>query len=60
MKEYLKNNRKIDKEGLFIETINEKFSKEVLSGAAARTGCLIEINDKRIYKKIECWIFSSH
>ena len=45
---------------MFIETANEKFGKVVLSGAAARTGSLIEINDKRIYKKMECWIFNNH
>ena len=40
--------------------MNEKFSKGTLSGAAARTGSLIEINDKIIYKKSECWIYSNH
>ena len=60
MKEYLKSNRKIGKQRMFIETVNEKFSKGDLSGAAARTGWLIEVKDRGIYKKMEGWSFSNH
>ena len=45
---------------MFIETVNEKFSKGDLSGAAARTGWLIEVKDRGIYKKMEGWSFSNH